>query len=100
MSYNNRNIDTPSIKVKTQKLPENQADKEIKVVVTDDSLLSGISKKGLSKNRQVKVKHFPRGATKTISVETNNLIIRRPDCLIIHAGRKDLTKGINSLNYF
>ena len=38
--------------------------KKKKVVVTDDSLLNGISEKGLSRGHQVTVKNFPGGTSK------------------------------------
>ena len=63
MTYNNRNTENKNNnlhtinKIKNTEITiesENQADKEIKVVVTGDSLLNGILEKSLSKNFQKK----------------------------------------------
>ena len=107
MSYNCRNIESKNNDLHTAISknteitiePEKQADKEIKVVVTGDSLRDCISKKGLSKNHQAKIKHFPGGTTETIVDERENLIAKKSDCLITHVGTNNLTKGVNSLKY-
>ena len=71
MTYNNRNIESKNNnlhainKIKDTEITkesENQADKEIKVVVSSDLLLNGISEKSLLKNFRKKVKNL----TKTI----------------------------------
>ena len=63
MTYNNRNTENKNNnlhtinKIKNTEITiesENRADKEIKVVVTGDSLLNGILEKSLSKNFQKK----------------------------------------------
>ena len=51
-------IYTLSIKVKITIEPEHQTDKRTKVVLTGDSLLNSIYKKGLSKKHQVKAQNF------------------------------------------
>ena len=72
--------------------------KKKKVVVAGDSLLNGISEKGLSRDHQVTVKNLPGGTTEKALEEIKDLIADKPDCIIIHAGTNDITNGINSLN--
>ena len=69
--------------------------KKKKVVVAGDSLLNGISEKGLSRDNQVTVKNLPSGTTEK---EIEDLVADKPDCIFIHAGTNDITNGINSLN--
>ena len=72
--------------------------KKKKVVVAGDSLLNGISEKGLSRDHQVTVKNLPGGTTKKVLEEIEDLVADTPDCIIIHAGTNDITNGMNSLN--
>ena len=72
--------------------------KKRKVVVTGDSLLNGISKKGLLRDHQVTVNNFLGGTSEKGLEEIENLVADKADCIIIHAGRNDITNGINSLN--
>ena len=69
-----------------------------KVIVTGDSLLNGISERGLSKPHKVNVQNFPGGTSETILEELDTLVASKIYCIIIHAGTNDLTNGINSLN--
>ena len=41
---------------------------------------------------------FPGGTTETFLEEMDNLITKKPDCLIIPADTNDLTKGVSSLS--
>ena len=72
--------------------------KKKKVVVAGDSLLNGISEKGLLRDHQVTVKNLPGGTTEKVLEEIEDLLADKPDCIIIHAGTNDITNGINSLN--
>ena len=72
--------------------------KKKKVFVAGDSLLNGISEKGLSRDHQVTVKNLPGGTTEKVLEEIEDLVADKPDCIIIHAGTNDITNGINSLN--
>ena len=69
-----------------------------KIILTGDSMLSGIHERGLSKQQQVQIPNFPRGTIKTILDEVDRLVADKPHCIIVHAGTNDITKGINSLN--
>ena len=75
-----------------------QDNRKKKVTITGDSMLNGINERGLSKHQKVKVKNFSGGTGETIVENLDNLIDDKPDCLIIHAGTNDITKGINTLN--
>ena len=70
--------------------------KKRKVVVTGDSLLNGISEKGLSRDHQVTVKNFPGGTSEKVLEEIENLVADKPDCIIIHEGTNNITNSINS----
>ena len=75
-----------------------KSNKKKKVVVTGDSLLNGISDKGLSRNHPATVKNFPGGTFEKRLQKMENLVADKPDCIIIHAGTNDIINGINSLN--
>ena len=51
---------------KTRTQGNNGNNSKRKLVVTRDSMLNGINKRGLSKHQNVKIQHFPGGTTKTI----------------------------------
>ena len=72
--------------------------KKKKVIVTGESLLHGISQNELSRDHQVTVKNFSGGTTEKVLQEIENLVADKPNCIIIHAGKNDITNGINSLN--
>ena len=61
-------------------------------------MLNGIHECGLSKQQQVKIQNFPGGTSETILDVVDTLVTDKPDCIIVHAGTNDITKGINSLN--
>ena len=60
-------------------------------------MLNGIHQRGLSK-QQVKIQNSPDGSSETILDVVDTLVTDKPDCIIVHAGTNDITKGINSLN--
>ena len=60
--------------------------------MTGDSLLNGISEKGLSKDYQVTVENFPGETSEKLLEEIKNLVADKP------AGTNDVANGINSLN--
>ena len=70
--------------------------KKQKVVVTGDSLLSGISE--LLRNRQVTVTNFPGGTSGKILDEMENLVADNPAASFSHARTNYITKGFNSLD--
>ena len=53
--------------------------------------LNGISEIWLSRNHQVTSK-------KKKIEEMDNLVVDKPDCIIIHAEINNITNGLNSLN--
>ena len=70
-----------------------------KVCYPDGSLLNGISEIWLSRNHQVTVRNVPGGTSKKKKIEEmDNLVVDKPDCIIIHAGINNITNGLNSLN--
>ena len=71
---------------------------KLKVVVTGDSMLTGINKRDLSKHQNVKTQNFPGGITETIFDKVETLVVEKPDCIIVHAGTNAIMNGINSLN--
>ena len=58
--------------------------KNKKVVVTGDSLLNGISEKGLSRDHQVTVKNCLGGISEKVLEEIENLVADKPGCIILH----------------
>ena len=70
----------------------------MKVVVTGDSVLHGVNKKGLSKSHNVKVKNYPGEISKDILDRIDGLLKVKPDCLLVHVGTNDLTNNVNLLN--
>ena len=98
-SANNNSLnDSIEFEIPREEAHTIKLNKNKKVVVTGDSLLNGISEKGLSRDHQVTVKNFPGGTTEKVLEEIENLVADKPDYIIIHAGTNDITKGINSLN--
>ena len=61
----------------------NKLNKNIKVIVTGESLLNGLSEKGLSRNRYVTFKNFPGGTSERILEEMENLVADKPACMIL-----------------
>ena len=45
----------------------------------------------------MKIQNFAGGTTETILNEVEELVKRKPDSLIVHAGTSDLSKGKNIL---
>ena len=62
-----------------------------KIVLTGDSMVNGISEKGLSVNHKVKIVNFPGGTSKKILEKLDVIIKEKPDDLIVHVGTKDVT---------
>ena len=83
---------------KTGAQGNNERNNKRKVIVTGNSLLDGISGRGLSKDQQVKIHNFPGITSETILKEINILIFDKPDCIIILAITNDISNSITSLN--
>ena len=90
---------TPNGTIKETTNENEKSTKKPRVVITGESLFSGINEKRLSKNYHVKVKHFPGGTAETILEEVKELLKNKSDTLTVHAGINDLTKGKNVVNY-
>ena len=57
---------------------------------------SGIHDRGLSKQEQVKIQNFLGGTSETVVDLVDTLVADKTDCIIVHVGTSDSTKGINS----
>ena len=68
-----------------------------KIVLTGDSMVNGISEKGLSVNHKVKIVNFPGGTSEKILEKLDDIIKEQPDDLIVHVGTNDLTNNVNLL---
>ena len=55
-------------------------------------------KKGLPKNHSIKVNNIPGGTSDAILDELDDFWKNKPDGLIVHAGKNDITKRKNLLN--
>ena len=71
--------------------------KKKKIVLTRDSMINGISKKGFSINHNVKIVNFPGGTSEKILEELDDIIKEQPDDLIVYVGTNDLTNNVNLL---
>ena len=76
----------------------NAVEYKTKFAVTRHSLRNEIHEKGLSKSHNVKMNNFPVGTSQTILENLDNLILNKPDYLIIHSGTNYLINGENTLN--
>ena len=56
-----------------------KSNKKIKVFVTGNSLLNGISEKGLSRNHQATVKNFPGGTSEKALEKMENIVADKPN---------------------
>ena len=83
-----------TVKQKTAAQPHQKK----KVTVTGDSMLNGISEKGLRRAHNVKVTNFPGDTSDKIADELDGLIKDKPDDLVIHIGTNDLTNNVKLLN--
>ena len=54
----------------------------MKIVVTGDSMLNDMNKKGLSKSDNVKVKNYPGATSEDILDKLDDLLKVKPDCLL------------------
>ena len=70
-------------KRETQTEPSN---KKKKIVLTGDSLVNGISEKGLTVNHKVKIVKFPGATSEMILEKLDDIIKEQPDDLIVHVG--------------
>ena len=68
-----------------------------KIVLTGDSMVNGISEKGLSVNHKVKFVNFPGGTSEKILEKLDVIIKEKPDVLIVQVGINDITNNVNLL---
>ena len=58
-------------------------------------MVNGISEKGLSVNHKVKIVNFPGGTSEKILEKLNDIIKKKPEDFIFHAGTNDITNNVN-----
>ena len=68
-----------------------------KIELIGDSIVTGISEKGLSINHKVKLVNFPGGTSEKILEILDDIIKENPDGLIVHVGTNDITNNANLL---
>ena len=66
-----------------------------KIALTGDSMVNGISEKGLSVNHKVKIVNFPGGTNEKILEKLDDIIKEKPDDLIVHVETNDITNNVN-----
>ena len=79
-------------------LQEKKKKKKRRVVVTGDSVMNGISEKGLNKFHKVTVENFPGGTNNAIVENLDQLLKKYADDLIIDVGTNDLINNVKLLN--
>ena len=67
-----------------------------KITIIGDSILNGISKFGLKRKHNVKVRAHPGASMQDIKDHIRPVICGKPDSVIIHAGTNDLTKNVDT----
>ena len=81
----------PKIETQTEPLIKKE------IVLTEDSMVNGISEKGLSVNHKVKIVNFPGGTSEKILEKLDVIIKEKPDKLIVYDGTNDITNNVNHL---
>ena len=69
--------------------------KKKKIVLTGDPMVKSISQKGLSVNRKVKIMNVPGGTNEKILQKLDDIMKKKPDNFIVHAGTNDITNNVN-----
>ena len=80
-------------KIETQTTPSSKK----KILLTGDSMVNGISEKGLSVNHKVKIANFSGGTSEKILEKLDVIIKEKPDDLVVHVGTNDITNNVNLL---
>ena len=80
---NSRPSSNSKQKIETQTEPSS---KKKKIVLTGDSVVTGISEKGLRDNHKVNTVSFPGGTSENILEKLDGIIKEQPDDLIVHVG--------------
>ena len=68
--------------------------KKKKILLTGDSMVNGISEKGLSVNHKVNIVIFSGDASEKILEKLDLITKELPDDLIFHVGTNDLTNEL------
>ena len=66
-----------------------------KIVLTEDSMVNGISEKGVSVKHKVKAVNFPGGTSEKILEKLGDVNKEKPRDLIVHAGTNGITNNVN-----
>ena len=86
---------TPVLALKKGNSNRTPAQEKKKIVLTGDSIVNGISEKGLSVNQEVKTVNFSGGTSGKILDKPDDIIKEKPDDLIVHVGTNDITNNVN-----
>ena len=86
---------TPVLALKKGNSNRNPAQEKKKIVLTGNSIVNGISEKGLSVNQEVKTVNFSGGTSGKILEKPDDIIKEKPDDLIVHVGTNDITNNVN-----
>ena len=86
---------TPVLALKKGNSNRTPAQEKKKVVLTGNSIVNGISEKGLSVNQEVKTVNFSDGTSGKILEKPDDIIKEKPDDLIVHVGTNDITNNVN-----
>ena len=86
---------TPVLALKKGNSNRTPAQEKKKIVLTGNSIVNGISEKGLSVNQEVKTVNFSGGTSGKILEKTDDIIKEKPDDLIVHVGTNDITNNVN-----
>ena len=65
------------------------------MVLTGDSMVNGISEKGLSVNHKLKIVNFSGGTNEKILGKLDDIIKGKLDDLIVHVRTNDITNNVN-----
>ena len=86
---------TPVLALKKGNSNRTPAQEKKKVVLTGNSIVNGISEKGLSVNQEVKTVNFSGGTSGKLLEKPDDIIKEKPDDLIVHVGTNDITNNVN-----
>ena len=86
---------TPVLGLKKGNSNRTPAQEKKKIVLTGNSIVNGISEKGLSVNQEVKTVNFSGGTSGKLLEKPDDIIKEKPDDLIVHVGTNDITNNVN-----
>ena len=97
MPTGKRNNNENAIREEKQVSETIAKDKWKRAYVVGDSIVSGLSEKGLSKRHTVKVRLHPGDTTEDLADDIKPIMRKNPDLVIIHFGTNDITNnGVNT----